>query len=366
MPIDSSNAYIATAGAWFQIKPALRDNAEEGKTNFINVINGTSYAAVWSNNFGYARDGWYKDNKGYSALVIPAGATIGVKEAVTENGVTTYNTTLHLIPQLEYERIPGTQTLNNYTLEFMLKSGYPSGYENPIFSIANNDLGLYVYPTELVLKNSANQQASVIFKENSVTHVVITWQRNYASNSDGNHHLCTIYINGVNNASFQYSGNATWGYGTLEMGQQDTDTYLYMIRAYNTALEHIAVKNNYLNAMIDGAEVSRIEAAQKNAIVDGNSISYDLVKAAGFNTMVVEMLGTAVLPDFNHQSGGLSNVRFEYADHPSWNTSITYAPIDGQGTTSKQYYRWNLRWKLTKYDAAKGTEDSIWHYADGY
>lgn len=359
LPIDNSNAYIATAGAWFQIKPALRDNAEEGKTNFINVIDGTSYAAVWSNNFGYVRDGWYKDNKGYSALVIPAGATIGVKEAVTENGVTTYNTTLHLIPQLE------VSTATGYTLEFMLKSGYPSGYENPIFSIANNDLGLYVYPTELVLKNSANQQASVIFKENSVTHVVITWQRNYASNFDGNHHLCTIYINGVNNASFQYSGNATWGYGTLEMGQQDTDTYLYMIRAYNTALEHIAVKNNYLNAMIDGAEVSRTEAAQKNAIVDGNSISYDLVKAAGFNTMVVEMLGTAVLPDFNHQSGGLSNVRFEYADHPSWNTSITYAPIDGQGTTSKQYYRWNLRWKLTKYNADKGTEDSIWHYADG-
>lgn len=358
LPIDNSNAYIATPGAWFQIKPALRDNAEENKEDIVNVIDGTSYSAIWDN-FGYARDGWYKDNKGYSALVVPAGSTISVREKVTENGVTTYNTALHLIPQLEISTVTG------YTLEFMVKSGYPSGYENTIMSIKDGNLGLFVYPTELVLTNSANQRASVIFKENSVTHVAITWQRNYASNADGNHNLCTIYINGVNNASFQYSGNATWGYGALELGQQDTDTYVYMIRAYNTALEHIAIKNNYLNAMIDGAEVSRTEAAQKNAIVDGNSISYDLVKAAGFNTMVVEMLGTAVLPDFNHQSGGLSNVRFEYADHPSWNTSITYAPIDGQGTTSKQYYRWNLRWKLTKYDAAKGTEDSIWHYADG-
>ena len=38
---------------------------------------------------------------------------------------------------------------------------------------------------------------------------------------------------------------------------------------------------------------------------------------------------------------------------------ITNAPIDGQGTTSMRYAKWNLRWKL-----AKGTDASIWHYAD--
>ena len=31
---------------------------------------------------------------------------------------------------------------------------------------------------------------------------------------------------------------------------------------------------------------------------------------------------------------------------PEWNFTIENAPCDGQGTTSKKYYRWNLRWKL--------------------
>lgn len=348
IPVDNTHAYIATAGAWFQIKPALRSNSEADHTTLLNVIDGIGYPATWSN-FSFAIDGWYRDSNGIPCIAIPAGASVAATDTTTP---------LYLIPNLEDSNWTG------YTLEFMIKGSYPSNYTSPILSIADNGLGLMVYPTYVSLNNSANEGIVVELRENAATHIAITWQRNYGEKTDGLHHLCTVYVNGVNNGSFSYSSNATWGHGFLQMGQANTDTYVYMMRAYSKALEKTEVKNNFLNAMVDGLEFTRTEVVAKNNIVDGTEISYNLVKAAGFNTMVVEMT-SGVLPDFDHQSGGMSNVRFEYAKHADWNISLTDAPIDGQGTTSKKYFRWNLRWKCAKADSVAGTPATMWTYADG-
>lgn len=348
IPVDNTHAYIATAGAWFQIKPALRSNSEANPTTLLNVIDGIEYPATWSN-FSFAIDGWYRDSNGIPCIAIPAGASVAATDTTTP---------LYLIPNLEDSNWTG------YTLEFMIKGSYPSNYTSPILSVADNGLGLMVYPTYVSLNNSANEGIVVELRENAATHIAITWQRNYGEKTDGLHHLCTVYVNGVNNGSFSYSSNATWGHGFLQMGQTNTDTYVYMMRAYSKALEKTEVKNNFLNAMVDGLEFTRTEVVAKNNIVDGTEISYNLVKAAGFNTMVVEMT-SGVLPDFDHQSGGMSNVRFEYAKHADWNISLADAPIDGQGTTSKKYFRWNLRWKCAKADSVAGTPATIWTYADG-
>ncbi len=342
IPVDNSHAYIATPDAWFYMRPGLRDNSEENRENFVNIVNGDEYEATWTG-FTFTRDAWYRDLRGFYSLVVPAGTHVSVP--------------IYLIPNLE------DSVWTGYTLEMMLQSGYPSDYDSPILSISNGTEGLKVYPTSIEITNSANQSKTVQYKENTITHLTVVWQRNYAGKNDGAHHLCTVYINGVNNITFAYDGGATWGHGELEIGQNFTDTYLYMARAYNKALEGDQVKNNYLNAMIDGAEFIRSEVAAKNDIVDGTAVSYDLVKRAGFNTMVVEMT-SGNLPSVLNQGAGMSNLRFEYAKHPEWNVYITDAPIDGQGTTSMMYYRWNLRWKLAKADASKGTPASIWHYSE--
>lgn len=341
MNVDNSNAYISTSGAWFQMKPALRSNSEQDRTDIVNVVDGTTYSATWSN-FAFTNDGWYRDRNNHLALVIPAGTSIAVDG-------------LHLIPELQQSNV----WPRGYTLEFMVKGEYSSDYSSPFFNISDaNGKGVSVYPTHVTVSNSIeDENKTVEIRENAITHVVITWQRDYNGLSDGSHHLCTIYINGVNNGSFPFTSSATWGYALLTMGQNDTDTYVYMIRAYGFALGIEEVKNNYLNAMIDGAEFVRTEVAAKNNIVDGG-ISYSHVKRAGFNTMVVEMLDNALLPDVVNTTGGNSNVRFEYANHPDWNFMLKNAPIDGQGTTSKKYYRWNLRWKC-------GSSTEWYNYANG-
>ena len=73
--------------------------------------------------------------------------------------------------------------------------------------------------------------------------------------------------------------------------------------------------------------------------------------------MVVKTKDDFPIPSIEQTSSVSTSLRMEYAEHPEWNFTIENAPCDGQGTTSKRYYRWNLRWKLK--DAA------LWTYADG-
>ena len=133
-----------------------------------------------------------------------------------------------------------------------------------------------------------------------------------------------------------------------------------MFRTYNgVALESDGILKNWLNALTETMDYSRHGIRMDNDIFDGININYELTKAKGFNTMVVEMAGDIAIPSLSNNVKAKSSVSVEYANNPEWNFRITNAPIDGQGTTSMRYAKWNLRWKL-----AKGADASIWHYAD--
>jgi hypothetical protein len=116
-----------------------------------------------------------------------------------------------------------------------------------------------------------------------------------------------------------------------------------MMRIYNKALEGSDVLNNYLNAIIETAEINRTGLRKDNSIVDGNSLNYDLCKKAGFNAFVIET--DKELPSLYNQVKYNDGIiyHFEFNDHPEWNVSIYDAPCDGQGTTSQLYRWWNLR-----------------------
>ena len=162
------------------------------------------------------------------------------------------------------------------------------------------------------------------------------------------------------NVFFEYDGFANFGNGYLKLGQESTDLYLYMLRYYNDrAFEADSVLKNWLNALTETIDYSRQGLRIDNDIIDGVNINYDLVKQRGFNTMVIEMQNDLAIPSLTNAISAQSTLAIEYNDHPEWNFKIANAPIDGQGTTSMRYYRWNLRWKL-----AKGDNASIWTYAD--
>lgn len=349
---DNTYSYLATPGALFYLNAATRDNGTSDRETIVNEAGASqdgnfaaSYPAVWSG-LSWYNDGWGNDNTQpplgpVRALSIPAGCSVTVTD---------------------FNPLSLLSAYNGMTIEMMLQCGSPSDYSEPVFSISSGGstpLGILIYPTKITVWGSSERDEdyqTVNFSENTMTHICITILKGYEGASGKN--LCSVYINGISNVCFEFKADSSFGNGSLVIGQAHTDAYLYKMRVYGSALESGAVFNNFLNCIVDGIEFNRANLTQKNDVLLGSSVNYDLVKRAGFNTMVVITPNDVPIPDvYNKVTIDGCTVRFEYADQPTKNATVTNLSMDGQGTTSKRYYRWNLRWKTGK--------NTTWVMGDG-
>lgn len=354
IPVDNSHSYAAVEGATVYVNAAYRSNESADRETIINEAADApvaEYEAAWQN-FAWATDGWATDPDGNRCLVVNAGSTVAVP------GITLTQAS--------------TQSM---TYEFKFRCSNIADYDTPILSLmstseyGNSTTGIILFPTKIMVLGSENRDKvvqSVNLYEDSILHVVVVFQRAYAQTA---FNLCHIYVNGIRQAVFMYDGGGTFGMGSLRMGQESSDLYLYMLRIYEKPLEDNDVLTNLLNQLSSNStDMSRSGVRDDNNIIDNGQIDYELAKAAGYNCMIVEMADGAYLPDLDHQNGGNSTLTLEYADHPAWNVRIENAPISGQGTTSMRYYRWNLRWKLKDaavFTYADGTSETKKGYLDG-
>ena len=346
IPVDNTNSYAAVDNPTFHLDATNRSNGAANRYEFINSSRAantvSSYNANWLG-FAWSNDGWATDTDGNKCLVVNAGSSVEVPD---------------------FKPLIAASALSS-TIEFKFRCSNIANYDEPIMTIIDTDTynegtsnGIILFPTKILVMTNVNKQVtpqSVNLDEDEITHIAIVLQRNY-NNSGRN--LCRIYVNSYQNAVFEYGGNASFGDGCLKLGQQSADTYLYMFRYYeNRVLEESDVLGNFMNVLIDNDEFTRTAVRRDNNIIDSGNINYDLCKKAGYNIMIVETQGDAPIPSIEHTAAIKTKLSLEYNDHPEWNFTIENASCDGQGTTSKKYYRWNLRWKLK--------DNSLWTYADG-
>lgn len=339
-PIDNTYSYLATPGALFYMNPANRSNGEDNRETIINEGTpdsnfSSTYAATW-NNFSWAGDGWATDPSGNKCLVVPARSSVSVPALAPMSRWTDYTLS------------------GGMTIEMMIQSGHPSDYNTPIITLSDDSTlrGITIYPTKIVVLGSDYLDVTrqmVNLCEDRITHLAIVFTRNYGGNG-ATFNLCSIYVNGTSNINFAFGSSTSFGSGSFKIGAPAVDTYIYKMRIYGKALESRDVLNNFLNCIIDGGEFTRSIVNAKNNIIDGDVVAYNMVKAAGFNTMIITIPSDSTpLPDVNHDPRPDSlpgcSMRFEYADHPEWNVTVGNLNLDGQGTTSMKYYRWNLRGK---------------------
>ena len=343
MNVDNSNAYLATEGYKFYMNASLGNNDSADREYIQNsaILQDNNYKAVYrtvGNNMSYADDMWHRDTDGNRALVVKAGADL-------------------MIADLKPLQFSNTKSA---TFELMYRASNIADYDTPILTVMDTkeytpqSVGFIVFPTRIVLLGTGVRQElfqQLPLSEDRIHHIGVVIQRGYAASSLN---LARIYINGCENVTFQFSGgnmfyNST-GNNQLRIGQGSTDTYLYMMRIYDFALEANQMFANFLNALIETAESSRKGLREDNNITDGTSVSYDLCKKAGFNCLVFEMPDDKPIPSLanpvEYTSG--CNYHFEYNDTPEWNVSIYDAPCDRQGTTSSLYAWSNLRMKNKK------------------
>lgn len=343
--LDNSLVFAAISGAVFYWSAGSRSNTENNRESIVNVAvdPAVSYQGVWQD-MTWNTDGWASDTEGHKALAMLAGTS-----AVFAG----------------LQPFSFADTTNGLTIEMMVRASVVADLETPILKFVdtatgatgtNVDVGCTIYPTKIQVMGSREREElkqEVGLSEDTITHLVITLQKNYAGTGKN---LCTIYVNAIPNVTFEFSPNSTFGNGGLQIGQDSTDVYLYMMRIYNRALEGTEVLANFENAIFNGVEFDRETVRDKNDILT-NTIQYALVRDK-FNCFIVEPDDeTQDVPGYFNQATVQSTVRFEYAEHHEWDVMITNVPVDGQGTTSMKYFRWNLRGKFAS--------SCLWYYTDG-
>ena len=333
--IDNSASYPSTNGAVFYMNAANRNNTQSNKKNIVNEITKGTVACDWTNMSFDGLDGWTVDSEGRKCLTIQAGSSASI----------------------HYQPLSSVGT--GKTIEFNYKVSNVADYSEPIISICDdptNDKfrGIRILPKKVVLhsrdKNTADYVQSYDLMDEQYVNLLITIVRNYKTNY-GN--IAIIYVNGVKKCEFEFDNADSWDVASnILLGSSSADLSVYTIRVYNSGFGLQDTQKNYISSLNTSKDKADAYAKMYNILDDSSNIDYDKVYGI-YNTMVIELLGSAELPHYGlsekytAQSNLELNILNEDEDKPTISGTYLNTPVGGQGTTSMNYFRWNLRWKKT-------------------
>ncbi|MBO4498758.1 MAG: leucine-rich repeat domain-containing protein [Bacteroidaceae bacterium] len=348
--IDNAASYPATPGATLYINPANRSNRQHYA---VNEVDGSRIAATWD---GIAwvdgTDGWTADEAGRRCLLVPAGAR----------------------PVISWPLLGDVGNARTVELTFAVRNA--SDYDEPVIAVMDDLLsaafrGLRIRPEQVTLHSndlsaaSGDLEQSYTFKEGERVNVIVTLTRNYKGNY-GN--LAQIYVNGAKKCQFAYGDNDVWSIDApLVLGSSAADLYLYGVRCYNRAFGSADAFANYVASLPTQADKQLAYATGRSVVDDGWHVDYDAVSREA-NVMVIEIAEPeGVLPAWgmDKKYATKSNVEFRWHDRPADSLKIFGVETSGQGTTSMNYYRWNLRFRIDKSNDAKKCPVSYWDVSSG-
>ena len=337
--LDNSASFPATSGAVFYMNPASRSNSQTNYLNIVNEVTSEGIVATWKNMaWTDGTDGWTIDNAGRKCLCLPATTKCVV------NGLTPMSTF-------------GTSK----TIEFTFKAENASDYSEPVITICDDPSsevfrGIKIFPDKIIVHSRDKQNnltQSYPFQDEKTIHLVVTIQKNYKV-TYGN--LCKIYANGVGVCSFAFTNTDSWiNEGNLQMGSDTADLFVYNFRQYESGFGSADAFRNFLASLPDLTTKRAENTDYYKVLNDGEQVDYDVLKNTE-NTMVIEMLNGAELPQygFDKKYKAQCNLWLKIFDEVEGidpvGRKLTGAylnqTISGQGTTSMNYFRWNLRWKM--------------------
>lgn len=341
---DNSLSYSAMPGAVFYMNPKTRNNSQSNKDYVVNEVDGVEYSVVWKN-MGWDGDGWTEDEDGNKCLRLYAGsqATINYKPF----GV-------------EANKIGKT-----IEIDFCVRN--VSDENADAINIMDDEVGLNIKPNSiraysLISKTEDRQSFNIQDSERTrLTYVIVP---NAYGNKDFN--LCFLYIDGVKNRTFVYESNDYFvSDANIVVGCTGADVDVYGIRVYNTSLSSAGVLTNMINW--EASLNDRQAIVEKNDVFDSEGSEIDFYKIKGtLNCFVF----TGDVPSYtNKDVKGKGDLEVYWAEHPEWNSIVRNIKAEGQGTSSKKYFKWNLRWKFEKDKFDDNGVQTSWatvvEYADG-
>ena len=347
IPIDNSAVYPAESGADFYLNATTRSNNDTNRTKIVNEASTptTEITPTWSNMAWVdGIDGWTTDPDGRKALAIPAGSSCSIP----------------------YQVMAG----ENMTFEMCFRVANVSDYQENIITVSENPLlpgfqGIRIRPTDFTVHSAADLDASndtnrgKSFQDEVTVHLLMTIQNAFGGNTGKN--LVTLYINGCKALQFSYANGTAWeNNANFILGSSSADLFVYSCRVYRKVLGVKAAEQNYINSLRT-LEERETAYAFFNSVLNENTheLLYDKVVNASqnYNFFVIEMKDGASVPSrangWAKDTKGYSDLEMHYGAHPEWDFKLFGVETSGQGTTSMDYYRWNLRWRIDKTNSTK-------------
>lgn len=352
--VDNADIFPSEDGAVFYLNTSLRANGESNREVVYNTANNANTAlssVSWSKmSWVDGIDGWTNDDDGRKCLMIPAGSRM-------------------VVPPSSFRFLTG----ENVTFEFCYRVSNVSDYSENIITIAENPesdafMGIRIRPANVTVHSGSDgSSANDIYQgtnleDEKTVHLLITIQNSFGGNSGYN--LVTGYVNGVKGFQFSYAPNTIWSntYASAIFGSDTADLYLYSMRTYGKALSTSGAENNWLNTLVTRSDKVAYKAFIQSVLKSSSrQIDYETIKNGGkYNFFVVEMTsGGANAPNMLYPDGGRSNIEMHFGDAPDgtsrsdWDWKIYDVETKGQGTTSMNYWLWNIRWRIDKTDSSK-------------
>lgn len=321
------------AGYSFYMDAATRANGDDSREFFINEttqekVNASWVDMAWVNGM----DGWTTDNEGNKCLLIPAMSSALVDITPMKN-------------------------VSTVTIEMLYKVSNVSDFNEDIITLlkdtASSWIGMRIKPTNITLHSQSlfteDLKQGYNTKDEEIVHLVVTIISNYS----GIGNVAMIYVNGVKKCSFEWSKGDTFSHdGTLKLGSQTADLYLYKMRVYGFAFAWQQVMQNYIASITSSEQKALVRRKEDSVLNDANEIDYDKVYGV-YNTFVVELPKGAQIPNRknNPSNDAISgtNLYINIIQDPTCTIQGDWlnVPLEGQGTTAMTYYRWNLRSKTS-------------------
>ena len=342
--VNNSLGYSATSGAVLYINPKTRANSQTNYKSVINEVDKSAIPVTWQN-LNWGNDGWVSDDNGVKALKIFARS-----RAI-----------------IDYQPFAVEAARRGKTIEIDFKVENAADAGKNIISIAEDKSGSYVglkVSGENISMFSQSRQDSTTQDVPIDNGVRIRLTAVVMPDAYGNagFNLVCIYINGKKNRQYAYENNDYFrNNGKITLGNDYANLYLYGLRIYDFALTSEAVQKNYINQLATTDE--KLAEKSINDVLDAEGVNIDYENAKKlYNVFVFDK----PFPNLNNPGGVAGSLQVFFKDKPERNFSLTNLLCEGQGTSSKKYLEWNMRWKLNGLKDAQGNKiNSVATYADG-
>ena len=332
----------------FILSPKSRFNAGSDRETIYNAFNNEPVKHVKWVNMDWLNGGWTSDSDGNKCLRILAGSKVTIPFKVFEASEKV--NTLHQGVTIEVDC--AFRNVSNDTKPVVNMSTKLNSREEPYGMIMYPNVA-YIYTDSLI--DTLNQDTEyqedtrIHFTTNiKYMHTVTVNGRNYSGN------IIRTYINGTINREFMYESSDSFHVDTnnIIIGSDYADVDIYGIRIYNNKVINTSdIQNDYASALPSFADKKAYKEA--NAICnDDGTINYDLAKSK-YRTIKF----TGRYPDYTNKSksDGTLTVTYlldtldengNYEVDTDNSCIITNMSCKGQGSTSKQYYKWNGSWSF--------------------